>query len=515
MLDTLSRFTDWLWSWPLLVLLMGGGLLISIRTGFFQLRHFGYIMSQTFGKMFSKEDQGDGTVSAFQAMTTALASSIGAANIVVAPTIIFIAGPGSIFWMWIAAIIGQATKFSEVALSIKYRELNSDGEYVGGCSYMLRNGLKGNLGKVLGSLAAFFFMLEILPSITLQTLSAVNPIQSVFKPLNVDEHIAKRIAIIGIFILVSIVVFGGVKQIGKVTEKLIPIMAAFYIITGLLIIIMHIGDVPAAFGYIFKGAFNPKAAMGGVAGITISKVISQGVARGVYSNEAGMGSAGYGHAAATTDHPARQGLWGVFEVFADTIIVCTISSLVVILTGVWQPGMSEADMAAVRSIAVERSFNTLFGQWGSVIISICLFLFVLSTIIVIVFYCEKQAEYLFGTKVGKVMRIVASLMILAALFVSFDNAGVFLDFTLGLVVIPNLIGLIMMSGEVKEITDEFFKSDKYYRLDTGKVKAPAASQTTARPTEETVRKTNTTTNATEVREGETLTFESDDDSVER
>ncbi len=180
MLDTLSRFTDWLWSWPLLVLLMGGGLLISIRTGFFQLRHFGYIMGQTFGKMFSKENQGDGTVSAFQAMTTALASSIGAANIVVAPTIIFIAGPGAIFWMWIAAIIGQATKFSEVALSIKYRELNAEGEYVGGCSYMLKNGLKGNLGKVLGSLAAFFFMIEILPSITLQTLSAVNPIHSVF-----------------------------------------------------------------------------------------------------------------------------------------------------------------------------------------------------------------------------------------------------------------------------------------------------------------------------------------------
>ena len=508
MLDTISRFTEWLWSWPLLVLLMGGGLLISIRTGFFQLRHFGYILSQTFGKMFSKENQGDGTVSAFQAMTTALASSIGAANIVVAPTIIFIAGPGAIFWMWIAAIIGQATKFSEVALSIKYRELNAEGEYVGGCSYMLKNGLKGNLGKILGSLAAFFFMLEILPSITLQTLSAVNPIQSVFKPLAVDELVAKRIAIIGIFILVSVVVFGGVKQIGKVTEKLVPIMAAFYIICGLLIIIMHIGEVPAAFGHIIQGAFDPKAVMGGVSGIALSKVISQGVARGVYSNEAGMGSAGYGHAAATTDHPARQGLWGVFEVFADTIIVCTISALVVILTGTWQPDMSETDMAAVRSIAVERSFNTLFGQWGSVIISICLFLFVLSTIIVIVFYCEKQAEYLFGTKVGKIMRVVASLMILAALFVSFDNAGVFLDFTLGLVVIPNLIGLIMMSGEVKEIADDFFKSDKYYRLDTGKVKAT----TTTRPVEE---KVTTTTKTKEVSEGETLTFESDDDSLNK
>ena len=334
----------------------------------FLIALFWLYFKPNFWKNVFKENQGDGTVSAFQAMTTALASSIGAANIVVAPTIIFVAGPGAIFLMWIAAIIGQATKLSKVALSIKYRELNAEGEYVGGCSYMLKNGLKGNLGKVQGSLAAFFFMLEILPSITLQTLSAVNPIQSVFKPLAVDELVAKRIAIIGIFILVSVVVFGGVKQIGKVTEKLVPIMAAFYIVCGLLIIIMHIGEVPAAFGHIIQGAFDPKAVMGGVSGIALSKVISQGVARGGYSNEAGMGSAGYGHAAATTDHPARQDLWGVFEVFADTIIVCTISALVIILTGTWQPGMSEADMAAVRSIAVERSFNTLFGQWGSVII---------------------------------------------------------------------------------------------------------------------------------------------------
>ncbi|MDU5230082.1 MAG: amino acid carrier protein [Anaerococcus sp.] len=511
MIETLSHFTEWLWGWPLLVLLIGGGLLISIRTGFFQLRHFHYILSQTAGKMFSKDNQGDGTVSAFQAMTTALASSIGAANIVVAPTIIFVAGPGSVFWMWIAAIIGQATKFSEVALSIKYRELNADGEYVGGCSYMLKNGLKGNLGKVLGSLAAFFFMMEILPSITLQTLSAVNPIQSVFRPLNVNEDIAKKIAIIAIFILVSVVVFGGVKQIGKVTEKLVPIMAAIYIIFGIIIVIIHIGDIPAAFGYIFKGAFNPKAIMGGVGGVTISKVISQGVARGVYSNESGMGSAGYGHAAATTDHPARQGLWGVFEVFADTIVVCTISALIVILTGTWKPGMSESEMSAVRSIAVERSFNTLFGQLGSVIISICLFLFVLSTIIVIVFYCEKQAEYLFGTKVGKIMRVVASLMILLALFVTFDKAGVFLDFTLGLVVIPNMIGLIKMSGEIKEITDEFFKGPDYYLLDTGKTDKA-----------KTVSKVNMNTNTTNVDknkeknvESETMTFESDKDLKEK
>ena len=468
MLEIISAFTTWLWGWPLLALVMGGGLILNIRTGFIQLRYFPYIMKQTFGKMFSKDAEGSGTVSAFQAMTTALASSIGAANIVVVPTILFAAGPGAIFWMWLAAIVGQGTKFAEVALSIKYREKNADGEYVGGCSYMLKNGLKGKAGKVLGALAAFFFMLEILPSITLQTLSAVGPIESVFSPTNLNNSVVRIVATLVIFAVVSIVVFGGVKQIGRVTEKLVPIMAALYILFGIFIIIMHITEVPTVLGYIIKGAFDPVAVAGGVGGAALSQVISKGVARGVYSNEAGMGSAGYGHAAATTDHPARQGMWGIFEVFADTIVVCTISALTVLLSGVWQPGMSEAAMNEVSPIAVERSFNTIFGQIGSIVISISLFLFVLSTIIVIVFYCEKQAEYLFGTRVGKIMRVVASLMIILAIFVSFKNAGVFLDFTLGLVVIPNMIGLIIMSGEVAEIKKEFFDGPNFYKKDTKK-----------------------------------------------
>lgn len=465
MIEIIKSFTGWLWGWPLLALVIGGGIITNIRTGFIQLRYFPYVMKQTFGKMFSKESSGSGTVSAFQAMTTALASSIGAANIVVVPTIIFAAGPGAVFWMWVAAIIGQGTKFAEVALSVKYREKNEDGEYVGGCSYMLKNGLKGTIGKVLGALAAFFFMVEILPSITLQTLSAAGPIENVFKATSLNENIIKNIAIIVIFILVSVVVFGGVKQIGRVTEKMVPIMATLYVIFGLIIIFTHIGDLPRVLGYIFKGAFNPSAVAGGVGGAALSQVISKGVARGVYSNEAGMGSAGYGHAAATTDHPARQGMWGIFEVFADTIIVCTISALTVLLTGTWQPGMSQEAMDKVSPVAVERAFNTLFGQVGSIIVSISLFLFVLSTIIVIVFYCEKQAEYLFGTKVGKIMRVAASLMIILGIFVSFDNAGVFLDFTLGLVVIPNMIGLIIMSGETAELKREFFDGENYYKLD--------------------------------------------------
>lgn len=462
MMNALSAFAGWLWGTPLLTLVVGGGLIISIRTRFFQLRYLPFILKQTFGKMFGKNDRGEGTVSAFQAMTTALASSIGAANIVVVPTIIFAAGPGAVFWMWVAAIIGQGTKFAEVALSIKYREKNAFGEYVGGCSYTLKNGLKGKLGKVMGMLAAFFFMVEILPSITLQTLSAVSPVVSIANEFHLNPDIARTTSIIAIFVIVGLVVFGGVKMIGRVTEKMVPFMALLYVTFGLLIILMHIDAVPEAFRLIFVGAFNPQAVVGGSVGAVMKDAISKGVARGVYSNEAGMGSAGYGHAAATTDHPARQGLWGCFEVIADTIVVCTMSALVILTAGVWRPGMTEAEISSVASVAVERAFNTAFGNLGSLIISVCLFLFVLSTIIVIVFYCEKQAEYLWGSKVGIVFRGIASLMILLALFISFENAGVFLDIALGFIVIPNMIGLILLSGEVQEIYEDFFHNPKYF-----------------------------------------------------
>lgn len=461
-MEMIKNFNDWLWSFPLLILIVGGGIVINVRTGFFQLRYFSFIVKETFGKMFSKDEQGKGTVSAFQAMTTALASSIGAANIVVAPTVIFLAGPGSIFWMWIAAIIGQGTKFAEVTLAMKYREKNEQDEYVGGASYTLKNGLKGNFGKIMGALVSFFFMIEILPSISIQTLSATGPFIQVGEIFHVDAQFSKIVAVLTVFILTSLVVYGGVTVIGKVTEKLVPFMALIYIVIGLTIIFMNLQQVPEAFYHIFVGAFQPKAVAGGFAGATLRNVIQNGVARGVYSNEAGMGSAGYGHAAATTDHPTRQGLWGCFEVFVDTIVVGTISGLIVLVTGTWKPGMTEQILKETSPVAVERSINSVFGTAGSIIIALCLFLFVLSTIIVIVFYCEKQAEYLFGSRIGKLFRVIATGMILLAIFISFANIEVFLNIALGLVVIPNMIGLILMSGEVRDMKNEFFNNPIYY-----------------------------------------------------
>lgn len=460
-MELVSKFAEWLWGPPILILITGCGLYISIITGFFQIRYLPIILKETFGKMFKQDKSGEGTVSAFQAMTTALASSIGAANIVVVPTIIFMAGPGAIFWMWVAAILGEATKFAEVVLAVKYREKNKEGDYVGGASYTFKNGIKGPLGKILGAMVAFFFMLEILPSISLQTLSAAGPLVKVGEMVGINENVSKIAAVILIFILTTLVVYGGVKAIGRVTEKMVPIMAVIYITLGLIIILLNIQRVPGAFASIFVGAFNPAAVAGGFVGATLKNVIQKGIARGVYSNEAGMGSAGYGHAAATTDHPARQGLWGCFEVLVDTLIVCTVSGLIVLVTETWKPGMTQTEIDAISPIAVERAINSIFGTFGSVLISICLFLFVLSTIIVIVFYCEKQAEYLFGSLGGKIFRALASLMILAALVLSFANAGVFLDITLGLVVIPNLIGILILSREVKALKDDFFGNKKY------------------------------------------------------
>lgn len=456
--DLITTFTNWLWGTPLLILVVGGGILLTVRLGFFQIRYFPYIMKQTFGKIFSKAE-GEGTLTPFQAATAALASSIGAANIVVVPSIIFVAGPGAVFWMWVTAVLGQATKFSEIVLGLKYREKNAEGEYVGGPAYYMKKGVKGTIGKILGFCVSFFFMIEILPSITLQTLSAASPLET----LGVD----KKIAVGLILALVLLVVYGGISRIGKVTEKLVPFMALVYFVIAIIVILVNIGQIPNVLYMIFAGAFNPQAVATGIAGATIAKAIQNGVARGVYSNEAGMGSAPYAHSTAVTDHPCRQGMWGIFEVFVDTIVVCSLSAIVVLSTGVWTPQTTPD--SELKAIAVTKAVSSIFGNVGSAIVSICLFLFVLSTIIVIVFYCEKQAEYLFGSFLGKIMRFAATAMVAVALFISFDNAGVFLDFTLGLVVVPNMIALILLSGEVVKLKEEFFNTPgKYYLKDIDK-----------------------------------------------
>lgn len=448
--ESIVNFSNWLWGVPMLVILVGGSLILTIRLGFFQFRYFGFAMSQTFGKMLKKPDEGEGTISPFQAATAALASTIGASNIVGVPVAIAFGGPGAIFWMWVVAIIASGAKFSEIVLGMKYREKNKEGVYVGGPMYYLSKGIKGPLGKALGIIFAFFLMIELAPSIATQTVSAVQTAST----LNIPEWVTGGFLVI----LVGLVVFGGIKRIAQFTEKVVPAMAILYLAGGLIIIIANITEVPTAFGLIFKNAFTPFAAGGGLAGATVAQAIRWGTARGSYSNEAGMGTAPIAHAAAVTDHPVRQGLWGIFEIVVDTIIVCTVTALVVLVSGVWKtvPASEAASMPAV-------AFQQMFGDTiGGGIVTISILLFVLSTIIVVAYYGKTQAEFLFGTMFSNVMVGVYLLAIVAGTFGGLEFLYQFLDIMLATIIIPNMIGLLMMSGEVRDLKNQFFNDPKYY-----------------------------------------------------
>lgn len=444
-IDILVTAANWFWGPPILILLVGGGLYLTARLGFFQFRYFGYILGQTFGNMF-KKSEGQGSVSAFQAAVTALASSIGGANIVGVPVAIALGGPGAVFWMWMTALVGMGTKFVEIVLGIKYREKNEKGEYVGGAMYYLKH----SPIPILGTIFAFFLMVEIAPSISTQTLTFIQNVEL----LGINKYIGLGV----FFLIVALVVFGGLKGIARFCEVCVPFMAAFYVLGGLVVIFMNISHVPTAIGLIFKHAFTPTAAVGGFSGAAVAQAMRNGIARGCYSNEAGMGTATIAHSTATVEIPAQQGLWAVFEIFVDTIIVCTITAIVVLVSGVWTELPSDL-AATMPAVAFGRIFP---GNIGSIIVSVCLLLFVLSTVIVIIFFGEKQAEFLFGPTAAIICRCVYMGFIVLGVVFDLNTAYSLLDFMLGLVVITNMIGIIMMGGEAVEMKNEYFNNPKYY-----------------------------------------------------
>lgn len=444
MFDAFKHLVDWLWLYPILIILVGGGITMSITLRFFQITKLPFILKETFGKIF-KKGEGDGTITPFQAATSALASTIGAANIVGVPLAIATGGPGAIFWMWIIAIFGCALKYSEIILGIKYRVKNEEGEYVGGPMYYLKNGAKMPL---LGSLFAFFLMIEIAPSIATQSASIVQTAETI--------NIPPIISGIAVVFIVALVVYGGIKRISKVTEKLVPFMAIAYFLIALIVVLFNFKNIPSTFSLIFKGAFNPTAAAGGFAGSVVSATIRAGAARGAYSNEAGMGTSTIAHSAAVTDFPARQALWGVFEVIVDTLCICTITALLVLTTGTWS-GVGADKAAAMPSIAVQSVFGTKFGGG---FLTICMLMFVLSTLIVIIFYGEKQAEYLFGLKTSKLVRIVYLCFIMIGAVCRLDNIVVLLDSALACVIATNMVGVLKLRKEVKVESEKFFESQK-------------------------------------------------------
>lgn len=439
--------SDWIWGTPMLIILFGGGLLLTFSLGFFQFKYLGFIIKETFGTMFKKPEKGEGTVSPFQAATAALASTIGASNIVGVPVAIAFGGPGAVFWMWLTALIGSASKFSEIVLGIKYRQKNELGEFVGGPQYYLDKGL--NM-PWLGKFFAFFLMLEIIPSVATQTVSVVQTAAT----LNIPNWVSG----VAIAVLVGIVVYGGIKRIVQVSEKLVPIMAGLYILGALIITILNIGELPSVIVLIFKNAFTPVAAVGGFTGAAISQVISRGIARGTYSNEAGMGTASIAHAAAITDHPVRQAFWGIFEIIVDTLIVCSVTAMIVLTTGLWKT-IPASEAASIPARAFQQILGEGLGGW---IVTLCITLFVMSTIIVIVFYGEKQAEYLFGSKFAQVMKFIYLVAIFLGAYGGIEFLYSFLDILLAAIVVPNMIGLVLMRNQVKELKDEFFSNPEFY-----------------------------------------------------
>jgi AGCS family alanine or glycine:cation symporter len=431
------------WGPPILILIVGTGLFLSLKTGFFSITKLGYILKNTLLKMFAKESNGEGEVTAFQAVATALAATVGTGNIAGVATAIAAGGPGAVFWMWLAAIVGMTTKFAEVVLAVNYREKTEDGRFVGGPMYYITNGLGWKWLAVLfatfGALAAFGIGNMV------QSNSVAAALQTSF---NINPWITGII----LAVVTALVIIGGIKRIGAFTEKLVPFMAAIYILGGIAILVINVAKIPAAFGLIFSSAFTGHAAVGGFLGVGVSQAIRFGIARGVFTNEAGLGSSPIAHAAATTDHPVRQGLWAVFEVFADTLVICSITALAIITSGVWESGLTGAELTT------NAFAQTLPG--GGYIVSIGIIMFAFSTIVGWEYYGERCAEYLFGPKANMIYRILWVPFVLIGAIGGLEVVWSLADTLNGLMAIPNLIGVIALSGTVFKLTKEFFAKEK-------------------------------------------------------
>ena len=448
-MNRVMAFTDWLWGYPIIILLLITSIFLTIYLNFVQFRHFIYILKQTFGR-FNKEAKGEGTITPKQALTSALSSTVGAANIVGVPTAIMMGGPGALFWMLVIAFLGMALKFSENVLGIAYREKNKKGEFVGGPTYYMYKGFKNKkLGKTFAYVFAFIFMVEIIASVMVQGNSVTANIKDSF-------HINPLISGIVIAMLTALVVIGGVKSIANVTEKLVPIMVGLYLILGFIIIVINFQAIPGTIGLIFKEAFYPTSVAGGGIGAALASTMRWGFARGVYSNEAGLGSSPIAHAAAKTDHPVRQAFWGIAEIIVDTVLICTTTGLVVLLSGVWKEGGAKAHSSALTA----RAYHEVFGSWGSTLITLSMFFFVFSTLIVVIFYGSRMAEFLFGIPGGWALKGIYTIAIILGAIGVGKQLWDLLDLALACLLIPNVIAVLILSPKVKQLYQDFFRN--YY-----------------------------------------------------
>ena len=472
---TFSEFVDYLngiaWGPWMLLLLVGTGVYLSTRVGFIQFAKFGYVMKNSLVKLFKKQSAGEGEVTPLQAVSTALAATVGTGNIAGVTGAIVVGGPGAVFWMWVSALFGMVTKYAEVVLSIKYRERNAKGEWVGGPMYYIKNGL----GKKWSWLGSVFCVLGALAAFGIGNLTQVNTIAgSINSAIDAfggntmgfavnlfGQVVPVSSLIIGAVVatIVGLVLFGGVKRVGAVAERLVPFMAVVYIICSLCVIVSNVGAIGKVFGMIFKGAFSAKAALGGAFGITIMKTIQKGVGRGVFSNEAGLGSAPIAHAASSESDPVKQGLFGIFEVFMDTIIICTLTALT-LMCGI-EAGVSVPWGESGGAELISASFGTIFGnQAGSLIVAVCLSMFALTTILSWSLYGTRCCEYLIGTKKTMIFQVAFVIVLVFGAALKLELAWNIADTLNGFMAIPNLIALLGLSGVVIKLTKEHFANAK-------------------------------------------------------
>ena len=457
MVDAINTFLvavkDLVWGPFLLIpLLLGTGLYLTIRLG--GLQFVKLIPAMNLG-LVKRRDKGEeeGDISQFQALTTALAATVGTGNIVGVATALSIGGPGALFWMWITGLVGMVTKYAEAFLAVRFRTTDTAGEKSGGPQYYLERGIKGPVGKVLGLSFAIF---AAVACFGIGNLTQGNSIAS-----NVENswHVPTWVTGLVLTVLALVVLVGGIRSIGSVTSALVPVMIVFYVGAAIYILIANISGLPAAFGEIFRGAFSGTAAAGGFAGSVILVVIQMGVARGLFSNESGLGSAPIAAAAAKTTHPVRQGLVSMTQTFIDTIIVVTFTGLVIITTGVWKATDEAGEQISASLMTGEAFTFGLPGQWGHWIVTVGLVLFAFSTILGWSYYGERNLERLFGRRAVVPFRIFFSLVVFVGCTTELEVVWNFADVANGLMALPNLVGILILSGLIARETRFYLKHD--------------------------------------------------------
>lgn len=445
---------NFIWGVPAMICIIGVGLYLSIRTRFLQIRKFPYAMKVTFGRMFKKKEASDGALTPFQAVCTALAATVGTGNVAGVAGAIAIGGPGAIFWMWISALLGMCTKFAEVTLAVHFRETNRDGELVGGPMYYIKNGL----GKQWRWLAYLFSAFGVLTVFGTGNATQVNTITTAIDTALFNFHIISEDTastlnlIIGIALaaLIALILLGGIKRIGQVTEKLVPFMAVMYVILAIGVVVINFRNLPVVFGSIFEGAFHPASVTGGVVG-SLFMSMKKGVSRGIFSNEAGLGTGSIAHACADTRKPVKQGFFGIFEVFVDTIIICTLTALVILCSGV--PVGYGAAAGAELTIS---GFTATYGGWVSIFTAVAMCCFAFSTIIGWGLYGTRCIEFIFGSRVNKPFMLVYSLVAIVGATMNLGLLWSIAETFNGLMVIPNLIAVFLLSGVVVRMVKDYF-----------------------------------------------------------